>query len=287
MKKLSLKIILWFVVSTLYILPVCQALNQKSLKEESNKEILRSKTDLENTVVKTLNACVKIFDISSGHKGSGFSHKSGIILTAFHVIEKSEDRNLIVIFYNGRITRVKRHKVSKLYDLAALYVRNPSPYGLNISKRSSFSIGQQIATLGFPVGYNGVKPLLSVGYIAGIETETSGTLKKKFLLNAAFNNGNSGGPLIDVKSGEVIGVVVSKLAPIPDYILLALKAMEDNKWGLLYTKTLPSGEKVTVPQSQILADILHYLRRQTQLVIGKAIVPNDVRKFLLSIGIEP
>jgi len=87
---------------------------------------------------------------------------------------------------------------------------------LSISSREDFTVGTQVSTWGFPGGYFGVSPMLSVGYLSGIDgiRTASGTVIRQWVVNAAFNSGNSGGPLLHIETGEVIGVVSSKLAPI-------------------------------------------------------------------------
>jgi len=58
--------------------------------------------------------------------------------------------------------------------------------------------------------YNGIQPLLSVGYIAGFRSVTKGGKTSKHLIvNGAFNQGNSGGPLMMAQNNRVGGVVVA------------------------------------------------------------------------------
>ncbi len=110
---------------------------------------------------------------------------------------------------------------------------------------------------------------------------------KRWVINAAFNGGNSGGPLINVEDGTVIGVVSSKLAPIPAYIESALEALKNQKSGFSFTKTKTDGTTEQVSEGQIIADILQHLRNQTQLVIGHTVLLEDIKKFLKQNGVKP
>ena len=74
---------------------------------------------------------------------------------------------------------------------------------LEIASTNEFKIGTQVSTWGYPGGYFGLFPMLSVGYLAGIDAfqAKSGKIIKQWVVNAAFNGGNSGGPLIHIESG--------------------------------------------------------------------------------------
>ncbi|MFB3042566.1 MAG: hypothetical protein ACE1ZS_12305, partial [Candidatus Poribacteria bacterium] len=67
------------------------------------------------------------------------------------------------------------NKVSKIaqdaeLDLALLTLTMPIKVPvLPLSEDTRFSIGLQVSTWGFPGGYNSRVPLLSVGYLAGVE----------------------------------------------------------------------------------------------------------------------
>ena len=107
------------------------------------------------------------------------------------------------------------------------------------------------------------------------------------VVNGAINLGNSGGPLIHVESGKVIGVVSSKIAPIPKYIKEALEAMKHNKSITVFVRTETDGSKVKMSTAQVAADVLQFLRSQTQLVIGHAVLVGDMRDFLKANSIDP
>lgn len=135
----------------------------------------------------------------------------------------------------------------------------------------------------------GATPLLSVGYVAGIDsrkTKSGGTVNS-WIINAAFNSGNSGGPLLNSKTGRVIGVVSSKLAPISPGAQSALKALGKQKSGIVYPAKRRDGTVVEVTQGQIIGMILKELRQQVQLVIGRATLLGDLKAFLRANDIQP
>jgi hypothetical protein len=129
--------------------------------------------------------------------------------------------------------------------------------------------------------------MLSVGYLAALDAHMiQGRQITRWVVNAAFNSGNSGGPLLLIETGEVLGVVSSKLAPISPFAQQALEVMHTNNTGVCYTQTLPDGSKRDLVEGQIVAMILDELRAQVQLVIGYAVVLDDLRAFLGRPGIR-
>lgn len=115
----------------------------------------------------------------------------------------------------------------------------------------------------------------------------NGQIVKRWVVNAAFNRGNSGGPLLLIETGKVIGVVSSKLAPISPNAKSALDALNKQRSGITYEATRPDGPKLTVTKGQIIGMVLTELRNQVQLVIGKAVLVEDIRNFLKGQGIQP
>ena len=131
-----------------------------------------------------------------------------------------------------------------------------------------------------------VAELETVGFLSGVD-RIPGTSTLRWVVNAAFNSGNSGGPVLTVDDGAVVGVVSSKLAPIPPLIEGALEALGNQGSGFRYTRTMPDGTTVTISEGQLVAEVLNYLRSQTQLVLGHAVTSEDLRAFLKANKIEP
>lgn len=136
---------------------------------------------------------------------------------------------------------------------------------------------------GYPLAWNGPSPLLSVGYLAGFtpsQANAASPIVKHYVVNGAFNPGNSGGPLIASIDDAVVGVVVSKHAPITQWHLSAPEALKNQKSGFQYTATDASGNTITFSEGQPVGDLLQYFRDLTQVVIGEAITSEELVKFL-------
>lgn len=215
--------------------------------------------------------------------GTGFLHASGEIITAEHVIRNSQNP---VAYVNNQPVSLSVTALDTVRDLALLRPANAINHtALPIkANTASLKVGSQVSTWGFPGGYPGIQAMLSVGYIA---QDISFTTHRQWCVNAAFNSGNSGGPLIDIETSEVIGVVCSKLAPISPTAMSALNALQNQRSGFMYTATQPNGQTIQVSEGQIVAGILNELRQQVQLVIGMAAHLDELRAFLTRNGITP
>lgn len=215
--------------------------------------------------------------------GTGFLHTSGNVLTAAHVVADADPNDVIIFLTNGTKVAVKKIVTEPDIDIAILIPKlQIQAKALPLSLANEFSVGIQVSTWGFPAGYNGVSPMLSVGYLSGMDVirSPSGKIVKRFVVNAAFNAGNSGGPLIDIESGSVMGIVASKLAPMPPSIESALQALKNDKSISAFTLTKPDGSTERISNSQVLEQVLQYLRSQTQLVVGHAVLIEDINTFL-------
>jgi len=84
-----------------------------------------------------------------------------------------------------------------------------------------------------------------------------------------------------------LGVVSSKLAPISPTAASILTALENNKSGFQYTATKPDGSKMNYSEGQIVGMVLNELRQQVQLVIGQAVLLEDLNAFLKANKVDP
>lgn len=238
-------------------------------------------------------ATVSVFRIqclSKKKAGTAFLHKSGKVITAAHIVDGCNAPDIVLIDPSGKNIMIRDLKVDRDRDLAILDPQSKlKADSLPISRETKQTIGMQVSTWGYPLGYNGRAPLISVGYLAGIGDSASagGKLHRRWVVNGAFNLGNSGGPLINIEDGTVVGVVSSKLAPIPKRIAAELEALSEQGSGFRYTITCADGRTEQLSEGQVIAEVLQYLRSQTQLVIGHAVTLGDLRSFLKSQEIEP
>jgi S1-C subfamily serine protease len=230
---------------------------------------------------------VRVLCLSSQSGGSGFLHRSGRILTASHVVAGCA--KMQVLDSKGIVHQITAATADPKRDVALLTVDPPvAGTALALTSKPSFNVGIMVTTWGYPAGYSGLLPLLSVGYLAGEQRIDEGRGQvDRWIVNGAFNSGNSGGPLIEVASGTVIGIVSSKLTPIPQDVQDDLEALAAQGNGFTFIKTFPDGTKTSRTEGQLVSEILQYLRSQTQLVLGNAVKIGDIQSFLLEQKIEP
>lgn len=218
-------------------------------------------------------------------KGTGFLLPNGWVLTNEHVIRGCAAPDIVAQTSYGQQVRFTELRVDAAVDLAAIRPTQQLSGGLKLDPGKPPDVGTAVTTWGFPLGYNGPAPLLSVGYLAGF-TDRLGKpgARPHLVVNGAFNPGNSGGPLFRANSDTVIGVVVSKHAPISEFHLTAIKALAENKSGVVFTATDGTGKTTQFVESQIVADLLAYFRSLTQVMIGEAIAAPTAADFLRGSG---
>lgn len=221
--------------------------------------------------------------------GTGFLHKSGNVITAAHVVDGC-NHPVVAMLDNTTVIPADVLKIDSERDLALLKPRKKiESETLSISNAPTLQLGSEISFWGFPAGYTGISPMLSVGYLSGVDgvPTKSHKLIAQLVVNAAINHGNSGGPVVLVETGEVIGVADNKIAPLSSTALSALAALQVQGSGIIYTAKKADGSQQTFSEGQIVAMVLEELRQQVQLVIGHAVMLGDLRAFLKESGVEP
>ncbi len=136
--------------------------------------------------------------------GTGFLHKSRNVVTAAHVVASCSPNDIKLIDFRGQTYVADKVIVDENIDLSLIKLKEKTNIpALEISPNESFPIGLQVSTWGYPEGYRGSAPLLMSGYLSGIEADDKRI--PRWVVNAAINNGNSGGPLLEIEKGKVIG----------------------------------------------------------------------------------
>lgn len=141
--------------------------------------------------------------------GSGaLISEKGRILTAAHVVERAT--KIEVTFASGFKTSGHVVWIAPMVDLAMIQVAEmpEDDYKvLKLAEKNSYEVGDQVVVIGAPYG---VSHSLSVGYLSGIRDKEEiplNHLTPRFLqTDAAINQGNSGGPMFNMK-GEIVGIV--------------------------------------------------------------------------------
>jgi S1-C subfamily serine protease len=224
---------------------------------------------------------------SSGSTGTAFVHKSGRVITAAHVVDGCPVADLGLFIKDSRLA-VADVVADSWLDIALLTPKGSLGSGLPVGSGEGLQLGDTVVSWGFPMGYFGLDPMVTVGYLAAVAPVPA---KPKPVLrtfvNGAFNLGNSGGPVIDVQSLTVVGIVNAKMTPIPSDVAAAMTAMQNQSSGFVYTARTSDGRTVTLSEAQVVARVLEHLQSQTQLVVGTAVILGDVREFLKKHGVEP
>lgn len=231
---------------------------------------------------KAINSVYLIYCQKTRSKGTGFAIKSGQIITNWHVIKDCVAGDIIAISSDGKEIRFEQLITDDNRDLAILTPKSPIISDLEIDNQK-VETETKVLTWGHPLGYNGPSPILSVGYLAGFNNykkSESDSNVKRYIINGALNPGNSGGPLFIAGTNKIIGVVVAKHAPTTQFLLSAIKALAKNKNGFQYSATNEKGENIAFAESQIVAELLEHQRTLTQVMLGEAIVIDELVNFL-------
>ncbi len=166
---------------------------------------------------------VKAYLKNSLVTGTGFVYKvegdKAYILTNNHVIEKGE--KIYVEFTNGNLVETNVAGKDTYSDIAVLTVDKGEVDKIaSIGSSENAKIGDTVFSVGAPLDADAYSGTVTRGILSGknrlvgvslSNTTTSDMMMSVLQTDAAINNGNSGGPLVNA-NGEVIGITSLKLA---------------------------------------------------------------------------
>lgn len=138
--------------------------------------------------------------------GSGFFISTdGYILTNNHVVEGV--KNVTIIRSDGTKQPATIIGTDQFADIAVLKTDVKSDTAVAIGNSDILKAGESVIAIGSPLG--DFKNTVTVGVVSAtgrsIDTGSGYTIENLIQTDAAINQGNSGGPLINL-AGEVIGV---------------------------------------------------------------------------------
>lgn len=217
--------------------------------------------------------------------GSGFLVNNGIV-TNSHVIRAAnfdaiairfdesnpnDQENYIRVVIND-VVAAESHENEK--DYAFLKMAEPEfngKYRFNFSEDEEIEVGQRVAFMGYPFGLNNLT--CHIGYISSIYEKNDVRI---FQIDGSVNGGNSGGPLISLESGHVIGLIArSQTGLIEEQFKNLLHALRSNQEVLSKAKTSMSIGGFDPVQGFIASQaameiIAQNLRRSANVGIGYA-----------------
>jgi len=167
---------------------------------------------------------VAVITGDGGH-GSGFLGAPGVLVTNHHVVADSPTERLSASFPDNRDVAGRSFPLSVIHedpvhDLAFLRIEAAIP-PLPVKTGFSHRNGHRIVAIGSPgVGPGGEKleNLTTDGRLGPVYDDGSGS-PALWALSMAVNPGNSGGPVVDAETGEVLAVVVAKFTSTEGHAL--------------------------------------------------------------------
>ena len=181
--------------------------------EVNNIEVYKAAKDSVAYITSTVYQQTFFFEmVPTRALGSGFLISAdGRILTNNHVISGSS--KIEVRFSDGSRYTAKVLVADRADDLALIQIdpKKKLPY-LKLDDSDQLQVGQKVLAIGNPFGFSGT---LTTGIVSSLAREIrseNSTLEGLIQTDAAINEGNSGGPLLD-SQGNVIGINTAILAP--------------------------------------------------------------------------
>ncbi len=143
--------------------------------------------------------------------GSGvIFDKEGYLITNAHVV--SGATQIKVVLPDAREFDAKLTGIDEGSDVAVLKISGKDLPVAKLGTSSDLIIGEWAVALGNPYGFlmNDTKPSVAVGVISAVkrnfgQRQDNKLYKDMIQTDAAINQGNSGGPLVNI-NGEVIGI---------------------------------------------------------------------------------
>ena len=147
----------------------------------------------------------KVFTIVAGDNlGTGFLYKNGgYVVTNAHVVQGFAD--VTVRGSDGNEYSGKVIGISDSFDIAIVQVADLATMEALPFENGESPVGLEVIAFGSPHGFENTA---SIGYITGTgrDMESDFVYNKLYQVDAQIDVGSSGGPLVDAKTGNVIGI---------------------------------------------------------------------------------
>lgn len=173
--------------------------NGNKKKEDSGKR------ELKEIIYDSQKLVVKV-ELDDGSIGSGFLYNNkGDVITNAHVAANASSVRITTADskgYEGTVIGISSETDIALIRVPGLAGIEPLP----IAKERKAEIGDEVLALGTPLGFQNT---VTTGIISGVDRDIDIEpfhYEDVYQISAPIARGNSGGPLIDRKTGEVLGI---------------------------------------------------------------------------------
>jgi serine protease Do len=160
------------------------------------------------TVIGTIPGQMTFFGMTGDQTVSGsgvFISEQGFILTNNHVVEGTKE--VTIVLSDGRQEKASIVGSDPYADIAVLKMNGTAPNVAHLGNSDVLNPGETVIAIGSPLG--DFKNTVTVGVVSAtgrsIDTGDGYQIEGLIQTDAAINQGNSGGPLVDL-AGEVIGI---------------------------------------------------------------------------------
>jgi serine protease Do len=187
--------------------PVSLTLNSTDI-ETSIVDAVRLVGPAVVTVTGTIPGQMTFFGLSKDEMVSGsglFISKQGYILTNNHVVDGTRD--IQVILSDGQQEKATLVGTDQYSDVAVLKTEDKVPAVATLGNSDILTPGETVIAIGSPLG--DFKNTVTMGVISAtgrsIDTGNGYQIENLIQTDAAINQGNSGGPLVNL-AGQVVGI---------------------------------------------------------------------------------
>lgn len=151
------------------------------------------------------------YNFTNEGAGTGLVIRSeGYILTNFHVVQNA--LGIEVNLTDGRTYPAEIVGADRLTDLAVIKIEAENLPTATLEDSSALKVGDWVVTLGNALALKG-GPTVTLGIVSGLGRTVKtdrGDLYDMIQTDAAINDGNSGGPLVNL-NGKVVGINTATL----------------------------------------------------------------------------
>lgn len=149
----------------------------------------------------------KIYKYKIGGIGSGvIISEDGYVVTNYHVIEEADEINIEMLENNRKMSYTAKYVGGEeKLDIAILKINSKRKFPYLSFSTSPVQVGDIVFAIGYPFGF---KQTYTMGIVSSknVSLKVEGKAYNDLIqTDAAINQGNSGGPLVNIK-GEIAGI---------------------------------------------------------------------------------